>query len=335
MERFSSFVRMKDERQPLLCTMSKGIFFALAACFIWGLIFVVPGFMGSFSSFEVALGRYFFYGIISLLLFSRMLGKREASYSGKIWFKAFLFSLFSTFSYYVCLVLSIRYASADISALLLGLSPVTIAVYANYKKKECNFKELIVPSIMICFGLLAINLPKIYAAESPSNYFLGLLFAVGSLTLWSWYMVANAHFLKANQNICPGNWSTLVGVATFFWVLFFGGILFLVFPEQCSFTQYSSFNPEIQRFFVGAAVLGVACSWLGAFLWNRASVYLPVSLAGQLTLFETVFGLAFVYALESRLPTLSDFLGMTLFLIAVIMGIRLFSKDRALEEIIF
>jgi len=33
---------------------SKGIFFVLAACFIWGLIFVIPQFMEGFSSIEIA-----------------------------------------------------------------------------------------------------------------------------------------------------------------------------------------------------------------------------------------------------------------------------------------
>ena len=48
--------------------MLKGVIFAIIACLVWGLVFVVPSFMQEFSSVEVSMGRYFTYGILSLIL---------------------------------------------------------------------------------------------------------------------------------------------------------------------------------------------------------------------------------------------------------------------------
>jgi len=68
--------------------MVQGILFALGACLIWGLIFIVPQFMTGFSSIEVALGRYLFYAIISSLFFLKAFAQGKCRYSQSIWIKA-------------------------------------------------------------------------------------------------------------------------------------------------------------------------------------------------------------------------------------------------------
>jgi len=52
--------------------MITGILYSLAACFVWGFIFVVPLFMDGFNAIEVVIGRYLFYGIVSCALFLKM-----------------------------------------------------------------------------------------------------------------------------------------------------------------------------------------------------------------------------------------------------------------------
>ena len=100
--------------------MIQGIAFALSACLFWGLIFVVPQFLDSFSSVEVALGRYFFYAIISITIFARARLKGFCQYGRPIWFKALYFSLASTMVYYTALVLALRCCAPAICALVLG-----------------------------------------------------------------------------------------------------------------------------------------------------------------------------------------------------------------------
>ena len=119
--------------------MFLGVAFALCACFIWGLIFVVPQFMEGFSSIEIALGRYLLYGIISLLIFCKSKVQGSCHYSRPIWIKAIYFSLILTIVYYTFVVLSLRYSTPAICVLVLGLSPITIAFYGNWKQREIAF----------------------------------------------------------------------------------------------------------------------------------------------------------------------------------------------------
>ena len=94
--------------------MFKGVVFALGACFIWDLIFIVPQFMSGFSSIEVALGRYLMYGVVSSLFFCKSLFQKTCRYPRSIWIKALYFSLISTIGYYTFVVLALRYSTPAI-----------------------------------------------------------------------------------------------------------------------------------------------------------------------------------------------------------------------------
>lgn len=303
--------------------MLQGFFYTLAACFIWGLIFIVPQFMTEFTPIEVALGRYFFYGVISICILLRNRLKGAPRYSFSIWIKALLFSLASTIVYYTAVVLSLRYSNPAICAIVLGISPIAIAFYGNWREKKADFSPLIVPSLLIIFGLLIINLPYFYSNEVELEHILGLLCGFIALASWSWYAVANAQFLKHHTAIQASDWSTLIGVATLVWVLLFGFILAIGFDTQIQTDKYHITDPSFLHFLLGSAILGGLCSWLGGYLWNKASLYLPVALAGQLTIFETIFGLCFVYTLAQQLPPHTEVLGICLLLAAVAYGLRL------------
>jgi drug/metabolite transporter (DMT)-like permease len=297
--------------------MLKGISFALSACLIWGLIFVVPQFMQGFNSIEVAAGRYLFYGIISLFLFWKI----DKRYSFRIWRKALLYSLIFAVGYYPCVVLGLRYATPAICALIMGIGPITIALYGNWKEKEHSFRSLALPSLLILTGLVCINGPEVVANGISLNYLWGIAACFCALLTWSWYVVANARFLKDRQ-ISSSHWSTINGVATLFWTLLFVLGFALFFPENIDKGKYLALTPQLTAFLLGSAILGIICSWAGIFLWNKATLYLPLSFAGQLTIFETIFGLLFFYLLEQRLPPALEGVGIALFLGAIAYGIR-------------
>lgn len=308
--------------------MYKGIAFALGACFIWGLIFIVPQFMTGFTSIEVALGRYFVYGIISSLIFCKSKFQGTCRHPRGIWVKALYFSLASTIVYYTFVVLALRYSTPAICALILGISPITIAFYGNWKQRETTFKSLIIPSALILIGLVIINVPHLEESGSISTYVLGLVCSFLALLAWSWYVVANSRFLKHHPEVRSSDWSTLIGVATLFWVFVFALFLSLFFENQLQMEKYLTPGPELTKFIIGSAILGLLCSWVGAFLWNKASLHLPVSLAGQLTIFETIFGVVFVYTLERQMPPRMESIGIVILLIAIVYGIRQFARKR-------
>lgn len=306
--------------------MRRGIVFALGACLIWGLIFVVPAFMNGFSSIEVALGRYLIYGILSTLIFLNLRIKGSCAYPFKIWIRAIIYSLFTSIGYYTFVVLGTRFATPSICALVLGLGPITIALYGNFREKEIPYQSLIIPSILIIIGLIAVNYPHLFFSTQKTDYLLGLLFSFIALTTWSWYVVANSRFLKSHPKVHSSDWSTLMGVGTFFWDILLFLVVVTFFEDHLQKEKYLTYSLDLRNFIIGSCVLGLLCSWVGAYLWNKASSYLPVSLAGQLTIFETIFGLIFVYSINQTLPPLLEGIGIIFLLSAILLGIHQFSK---------
>lgn len=302
--------------------MFKGIAFALAACVIWGLIFIVPQFMEGYSSLEIALGRYYLYGSISGVIFLRRYMQGGCRYSKSVLKKALFFALISTEVYYVCVVLTLRYATPAVCALILGVSPIAIAFYGNWRKKECSYSSLVIPSLLILIGLSLINIPHLTLSESSASYSFGLMCGLIALAAWSWYVVVNSSFLKDHPHVNSGDWASLIGLGGLFWAIVYTAILALGFPELLKTEKFSTLTPQLMRYLCGCAVLGGLCSWLGSLLWNKASFYLPVALAGQLTIFETVFGVIFVYLLAWELPPLLEVIGVIFLFSAVLLGIR-------------
>ncbi len=305
--------------------MIKGILYALGACIFWGLIFVIPQFMTGFSPLEITLGRYFFFGAVSSLIFFKDFIKGRCRYPKHIWFKALPLSLASTFLYYIFLILALRYSSPPICALVLGISPVTIALYGNWKQKEIPYRQLIIPSILLTAGLVMVNVPHLETTAMPLIYCLGLFYLLISLSSWSWYVVVNSKFLKSHPKVSSSDWVTMVGVATLGWVLVLSIILIPFCSSQIDCNKFFTHSDELERFLIGAAILGLLCSWVGNFLWNKATLYLPVSLAGQLTIFETIFGVTYLFAINQSLPSPIEGIGMVLMLSAILYAIRKFT----------
>jgi len=299
--------------------MIKGILFTIAACSIWGLIFVVPSFMREFNAVEVAVGRFFFYGLISIPFL------KPATLSWALCKRALGYSLIAAIAYYTFLVCALRFATPAVTALIIGFSPIVIAFYGNWKQKECSFKSLIFPCILMAIGLLIINIPLLRKSDTPSYYLFGIANAFLSLGTWCWYAVANARFLKKHPHVTPSQWSTLIGTACLFWITL-GVLLFGSLFGFDYFVKYTILTPALQSYLLGCMILGCFCSWVGAFLWNRASFLLPISLAGQLLIFETIFGVVYVYSFAHHTPPLYECLGIAILLAATIYGIRAASR---------
>jgi drug/metabolite transporter (DMT)-like permease len=311
---------------PVKKSLTKGIFFSLAACFFWGFIFVAPLFMKDFSPVDIVIGRYFFYGFASLILFIRFFVKKKADLSYYTVKKALLFSLLGTIGYYLCLVLGIRYSNPAVSALLVSISPITIAIYGNYKNKDLPYKKLAPPTLLILIGIVLINYESFKFLDTSSSFLLGILFTSISVGIWTWYVVKNAKFLNKQTFIKPLYWATLIGVGSLFWSLLFFSLI-----EIFHTTTFDLLNFFHKNFLVSSAILGLLSSFLGAYLWNKACFHLPVSLAGHLSIFETIFGLIFFYIIEKKIPSLLELFAISILITAVYYALEQFRKIKRKE----
>lgn len=309
--------------------MIKGLILGLSACLIWSLIFIVPGYMEGFGTVEIALGRYLFYGIISLPFFLIARVKGRCRYPLALWIKVAFFSFMCTFGYYLFMVFALRCSGTSICALISGVSPITIAFYGNWRQKEVKFKSLLIPSALIFLGLLAINAPQLTTSDTASYYWIGVLSAFCSVASWTWYVVANARFLRTHPDIEHVDWATLIGVGGLCWTVILGG-LYVFFGPGINFAKFAE-PAMLTKFLTGCAILGFFCSWVGASLWNRSSVLIPVSLAGQLTIFETIFAVVLSYILQQALPPPLESVGILLFLTAIGYSMRVSYRSKQIS----
>jgi len=165
-----------------------------------------------------------------------------------------------------------------------------------------------------------------------SEYILGLSFGFSALIIWTLFAVANAKILNKNPTLASGDWVTMLGFTTLIWViLIVSGLSFLP-HSPLDFGKYLTADPAFQRFLLGNAVLGIFCSWVGSYLWNRASTLLPVSILGQLIIFETIFGLIFVHLSKNEWPPGLSFLGMSIMLFGIVASLNVFRKQTSLIE---
>ena len=265
------------------------------------------------------------YGLTSCLFFVYRVFQGQWKYPKEAWQKALTFSLLSTLLYYCCVILSLRLCDPAIATLISGITPIAVAFYGNYKERSVKFISMIPASLCIGLGLLTIHIPHIQSASLHTDHLLGLLFAFIALLIITWQMVENAIFLKKTPTLSAFDWATLMGLSTLFWT-FCAFCFFFIFHQDYfshSLTQYPS------PFLLGSCILGCICSWVGSFLWTKATPYLPVSLGGHIMIFETLFALSFTYLLQKRLPTLFEGFGILTLCLSVSWALKaLYSRTK-------
>lgn len=286
--------------------MIKGIFYAMGACALWGLVFVIPVVLTQYSPFEIAIGRCVAFGFFSI---GMLLIQRQAILaitSFPVIRQALWLSLVVNILHYICLVFGLQFGNEAITTVILGVNPIVIACYSNFLRKEIDFLSLAIPCTLTLFGILVLYSPLL-SQMSLIDHLFGLMCALLALGTWSWFIVQNANFLKENPAIQAHHWVTIMGITTLFWALPLTPTLSALPPPD---------------FLFGCAVLGVGSSWVAHYLWNRATQQVSLVLAGQLSVLETLFGLLYIYILKMQLPTPIEILGIAIILTSVLLAIR-------------
>ncbi len=312
--------------------MTLGVFFALAAGLMWGLVFITPLWLPDYPPTLLAVGRYLAFGLIALPLawFDRA---RLAQLSRSDWGEAVKLALIGNLLYYSFLAAAIQHAGVPLPTMIIGTLPVVIAVSANIVLgvgEQLAWRRLWPALLLIAGGLLSVNhaeLMHLRAQARPGesgqlqHYGLGALLAVGALVCWTIYPILNARWLRAHPGRPAGTWATAQGVATLPLALIGYGVLWLHLSGDAP-TFAMPLGPTPQRFLLLMLTLGVLASWLGTWCWNEASQRLPTALVGQLIVFETLAALGYALLWRGQWPPAATLIGAALLVAGVMWALR-------------
>ncbi|MFT4247940.1 MAG: DMT family transporter [Pseudomonas sp.] len=283
-------------RERLLAGTGNGI----AAGALWGLVFLAPQLLHDFSPLQLSVSRYLAYGLVALCV----LAPRWARLRGRLgraegWALVRL-SLLGNLVYYVLLGTAVQWAGGAATSLIVGLLPVVVTTIGSRTAGAVALSRLVAPSALGVAGVALVAFEALrggtHDTGSLATRAAGLACAFGALLSWSAYSIANARWLSRRPDLSGGDWSLLTGVVT-------GALALLLAPPAFGFDHAGHLPADWARFWGIALVLAVFSSVLGNACWNRASRLLPLTLVGQMIVFETVFALLYGFLWEGRLPT--------------------------------
>lgn len=296
-----------------------GVLSGLGAGAMWGLVFLAPKLVPEASPWLLAAGRYISYGLIAAMLIAPRWKRLVALLDAKTWWALVWLSLAGNVVYYLFLVVSVHFAGVAASALIVGAVPVVVALWGLRDKDSPPVSHVGPPIAVaaVAIGLIgweSLTRGHLAADSSLTTVLIGLACALIALVVWTAYAVGNSRWMVRLSHVSPHDWSLLIGVMT--------GALALLLIIPASLTM-GAMNSEVWTRFLAVSVgIAILASVVGNALWNRASRLLPLTMLGQMIVFETLFAFLYGFILEQRGPTAIEIVAMILMVISVIWCVR-------------
>ncbi len=302
--------------------MWTGVLCALLAGAMWGMVFIVPQLLGAFSPLELAVGRYMAYGGIAAgLMLPRLpalLARLERSDIGAL----IRHALSGNIVYYMLLAMGVKLAGVAPTSLIIGVLPIAVTLLGRKDHGAVPLRQLALPLLVVAAGIACINIDVFMHSSargaSAGHTLLGVLCAVGALLCWSWYALDNARFLKRSPHFSSAEWSALYGMTSGLIALAIGACAWLATGEHAGNTSARDWT----TFWIANGLLALGASVLGNHLWNIASRRVPVTLAGQLILFETLFALLYGFIYQQQFPRVLELAAIVLLVAGVLWSVR-------------
>lgn len=310
--------------------MLLGLLAGLATGALWGLTFIAPLAVAPASAWDLTVVRYEIFGLTCLVLMVLprfRLGRMRAAH---VWAGLLLGALAFT-GYVAGIFLAVTLAGVAIPPLIVGLSPLLLALVANRGSEALPWRVLAVPLGLVVAGLLLVNAAVFADADLPhrADIVAGTLCSCGALAIWVVYAVVNARVMRAPGAPDALRWTGLQGFGAAVGSL---GLLPLTsFRSGADLSALVTTGPGL-HFLAWAAVMGVGGSWLATWCWVVASRRLPLALASQLITGETVFGLIYGFVYERRWPGSFEGIGALLQIAGVALAIAAFGRRRPVED---
>jgi len=289
-----------------------GIGYGAGAGALWGLVFLAPQLVGDFGPLHLSAGRYLFYGLIAGALIAPRWRVLSARVSRRQWRRLFGLALVGNTLYYVLLSAAVQNGGIAMTSLVIGFLPVAVTIIGSRDRGAVPLRRLL-PSLALCaLGAVFIGWQAVAGptAGFSARHAMGLACAVGALASWTTFAVGNARCLVRLEGISAHDWNLLTGIVT-------GAQSLLLVPLALAFEPAGQGAGDWLRLGLVSLSVAALASMLGNALWNRMSRLLPLTLVGQMILFETAFALLYAFAWERRMPTLLELCALG----CVVMGV--------------
>jgi len=312
-----------------------GVGCGLAAGALWGLVFLAPELASEFTPLQLAAGRYLAYGALAAALLAPRWRTVSAAIGRREWIGLSWLSVLGNTLYYVLLASAVQMGGVAMTSVVVGFLPVAVTVIGSRDHGAVPLRRLVPSLAMGAAGVVCIAWQSLDAAApgsearalvglacaigalayaapgSEARALVGLACAIGALASWTAYAVWNGRWLARMQHVSAHDWSLLTGVAT--------GAQAIVLAIPAALIGASAHaSAGWARFLVVSAGVAIFASIVGNAFWNRASRLLPLTLVGQMILFETLFALLYGFLWEQRWPTPAELAAIALMVASVI-----------------
>lgn len=295
-----------------------GLLCGLVAGAFWGGVFLAPKLLAAFTPLQMTAGRYIAYGLASAVLLVPSWKTVMARMDGRDWRDLVLLSLLGNLIYYVGLSVSVQSSGVALASLIIGLLPVTVTLVGAKPGEGVPLRRLALPLALVVAGGVCINVSVFTESRGVGigRQVVGVLGATLALAMWTAYAVWNARRLAATPKFNSHEWSLLTGLAT--------GLLSLLLVLPAFLLGGKVHAPSAWAWFwMVSLAVAIGASVIGNGLWNAASRLLPLSLSGQLIVFETLFALLYGFLHEGRWPRGLEAAAIVLMLAGVLWSVRL------------
>lgn len=282
--------------------MGLGVLCGVLAGAMWGTVFIAPQWLSAFTPWELAFGRYTAYALLALLALAPTWRTSWAKVDRADLAAMFRQGAAGNIVYYVLLGFGVQLAGVTLTSLIIGVLPLSVTLAGRRDHGAVPLRQLAWPLAVVAAGIACINVDLFLHSDGRAGALadkaLGLACAVGGLACWTWYALDNTRYLKRVHKFSSREWSALYGLAS--------GSMALAAAAAWWLAGGRLESPSPQRdwatFWAVCLALAVGASLLGNHLWNIACRRVPVTLSGQLIVFETLFALAYGFMLNGAMP---------------------------------
>ncbi|MEV0374713.1 DMT family transporter [Streptomyces sp. NPDC050636] len=292
----------------------KNVIAALTAALLWAFAFVAPAAVKPASELLLVTGRYSLFGLCGLYVLCRGWSQLKLMPIRRILFGLYI-GFVGYFVFYICVSYSATMDSGFITAVVVGSSPITIAVAGNFAEKRMSWRELVAPVILILVGLTFLSASDFIQGErsdDTNDSLFAILLAIMAMLTWSYFVVRNAQSQRTwETKPNPTIWAALVAMGA-------GGASMVLLPFAIATTPDETFEPyPLFKIIAWCVFLGVIGSWWGTYIWVKAAQGIPVPLVGPLLATETIFGAILSLPVEQRMPTWTEVGGALFILVGI------------------